>query len=118
MFLTRLSVFLFAVLATVAWGQVDRREERSDATTMTGNQPDDRNFTDIASLDRQFPFGHDNGATNSGNREVEIPNERLRVALERELLKESGAIITVADMLKLTELSAEAMGISDLIVPP
>ena len=114
MFLTRLSVFLFAVLATVAQGQVDSRGEHSDAITMSGNQPDDRNFTDIASLDRQFPIGHDNGATNSGNMEVEIPNERLRVALERELRKESGAIITVADMLTLTELSAESMGISDL----
>ncbi|MCY4531530.1 MAG: hypothetical protein OXC84_04270 [Gammaproteobacteria bacterium] len=114
MFLARLSVFLFAALATVAQGQVDSRGEQSDAITMFGNQPDDRNFTDITSLDRQFPIGHDNGATNSGNREVEIPDERLRVAVERELRKESGAIITVADMLTLTELSAESMGISDL----
>ena len=114
MYLTRLSVFLFAALATVAQGQVDSRGEHSDAITMSGNQPDDRNFTDIASWDRQFPIGHDNGATNSGNREVEIPNEHLRVAVERELRKESGAIITVADMLTLTYLSAESMGISDL----
>ncbi len=114
MFLARLSVFLLAALATVTQGQVESKGEHSDAITMSGNQPDNRSFTDIASLDRQFPIGHDNGATNSGNREVEIPNERLRVAVERELRKESGAIITVADMLSLTELSAESMGISDL----
>ena len=114
MFLARLSVFLLASLATVTQGQVESKGEHSDAITMSGNQPDNRSFTDIASLDRQFPIGHDNGATNSDNREVEIPNERLRVAVERELRKESGEIITVADMLSLTELSAESMGISDL----
>ena len=45
---------------------------------------------------------------------IDIPDSNLRAAVEKTLGKASGAIITTADMVKLTELTAQNANISDL----
>ena len=55
-----------------------------------------------------------NQAPQTGDRPVHIPDPNLRAAIEQALGKTSGATITEADMLKLTELRAAERGVQDL----
>ena len=68
-------------------------------------------FSPIAGLIPNLKDYSDSNQAVSADGSVIIPDPKLRFAIEKALGKTSGATITPADMLKLTELSPVALGI-------